>query len=95
MLTHKKRDFTFAHFKFNSTNSRATQANANRTFKQLHLLLRNWITLSQTQVRYSKLVFSCIWLRSAVWGRTHRKFWCPTGLFHNSTPISSPKLSQK
>jgi len=57
MLTHKKRDFTFAHFKFNSTNSRATQANANRTFKQLHLLLRNWITLSQTQVRYSKLVF--------------------------------------
>jgi len=55
MLTHKTRDFTIAHFKFNSTNSRATQANANGTIKQLHLLLRNWITLRQTQVRYSKL----------------------------------------
>jgi len=41
MLTHKMRDFTIAHFKFNSTNSRATQANANETIKQLHFLLRN------------------------------------------------------
>jgi len=84
MLTHKTRDFTIAHFKFNSTKSKATQAKANGTIKQIHLLSRNWITLRQAQVRHSKLEFSWIWLRSPVWGRTHRKFWSRTGSFHNS-----------
>jgi len=40
MLTHKTRDFTIAHFKFNSTKSKRTQTNANGTIKQMHLLSR-------------------------------------------------------
>jgi len=39
MLTHKTRDFTIAHFKFNSTKTKATQANANETIKQLHFFI--------------------------------------------------------
>jgi len=57
MLKHKKRDFTTAHFKFYSTNSRATQANANRTFKQLHFSQRSKVTLRKTQACFSNLWF--------------------------------------
>jgi len=57
MLTHKTRDFTIAHFEFNSTKSKRTQTEANGTIKQIHLLSWNWITLRQTQVLYSTLEF--------------------------------------